>query len=152
MERERRATLAFLAQLPEREIRRRGTQGEWSVRDVLAHIAAWEEEGVRRLGLIARGRGHRIHFYDDMREVDRFNARAVRGARAMPLPALFRRLGRVRRRLVSTLRRLPPEALRDRSHEVAVVGWLPQFGWLHEQRHLRQIRTWRRRTSPGRAP
>lgn len=153
MELSRRATLAFLSRLPEQGILRPRTQGKWSVRDVLAHIAAWEEEGVQRLALIARGRGHRIHFYDDMREVDRFNARAVARGRAMPLPALFRRLAGVRRRLVAALRGLPPPALRDPRHEVPVVGWLPAFAWVHEQRHLREIRGWwRRRRSPGSAP
>jgi len=150
MEASRRATLAFLAQLPEQEILRPRTQGQWSVKDVLAHIAAWEEEGVHRLDLIARGRGHRIHFYDDMREVNRFNARAVAAARSTRLSALLNRAAGVRRRLIAALRRLPPHALRDPSHEVPVVGWLPAFAWTHERSHLGEIRAWwRRRRSKG---
>lgn len=142
MERSRRRTLSFLSKLPEREILRPRTQGQWSVRDVLAHIAAWEEEGVHRLELIARGRGDRIRFYDDMREVNRFNARAVVAAWSIPVPALLRRLARQRRRLIDALRRFPPRALRDPLHEVPVVGWLPEFAWTHEQSHLREINAW----------
>lgn len=150
MEASRRATLAFLAQLPEREIVRPRAQGTWSVKDVLAHIAAWEEEGVHRLALIARRQGHRIHFYDDMREVNRFNSRAVAAVRSMRLSTLLSRAARVRRRLIEALRRLPPHALRDPSHEVPVTGWLPAFAWTHEQNHLREIRArWRRRRSRG---
>lgn len=144
MERSRRATLAFVAELPEREVLRRGVVGRWSIKDTLAHIAAWEEEGVGRLNLIARGRGHRIRFYDDMRVVNRFNARAVSTARSVPLPALLHRLARVRRRLIHALRRLPSSALRDPSHEVPVVEWLPEFAWTHEQGHLREIKAWRK--------
>jgi len=150
MERSRRATLLFLSRLPESEISRPRTQGSWSVKDSLAHIAAWEEEGTHRLELIARGRGRRIRFYDDMRAVDRFNARAVGRARTVPLARLLRRLARARRRLIEALCKLPPEALRDPAHEVPVVGWLPEFAWTHERSHLREIREWWR--SRERAP
>jgi uncharacterized damage-inducible protein DinB len=145
MEQSRRATLSFLSGLPEREILRPRTQGQWSIKDVLAHIVAWEEEGVGRLALVRRGHGHRVRFYDDMREVNRWNARAVSRARSLSFSSLLRRAARVRRRLIEALRRLPPGTLRDPSHEVPVVGWLPQFAWRHEKRHLREIRVWWRR-------
>jgi hypothetical protein len=35
------------------------TQDRWSVKDVLAHLLGCDEETVRRLRLIARGRGER---------------------------------------------------------------------------------------------
>lgn len=142
MERSRQATLSFLARLPEREIVRPRTQGEWSVKDVLAHCVAWEAEGARRLQLIARGQGQRIHYYEDMREADRFNAKAVRSARAKSLSALLREAARVRQRLIGTLRRLPPRTLEDRSHRFPVAAWLPEFAWTHEQAHLREMKKW----------
>lgn len=142
MGRSRRATLSFLARLPEREILRPRTQDRWSVKDVFAHIVAWEEEGAHRLHLIARGNGHRIRFYDDLRAADRFNAQAVAAARPTPFPAVLRRAARARRRLIDALRRLPPGVLRDPSHKVPVVGWLPEFAWTHERDHLREIRAW----------
>lgn len=145
MSRSRAATLALLARLPEEAVLRPRTQGAWSVRDVLAHIAAWEEEGTRRLELIARGRGDRIRFYDTMAEVDRFNARAVAAARRTPLPALLRRLDRARARLLRALRGLPPRALADPAHELPAVIWLREFAWTHERAHRVEIRAWWRR-------
>jgi DinB superfamily len=138
----RRATIGFLSQLSEEELVRRRTRGQWSIKDVLAHIAAWEQEGAHRLELIAQGFGERIHFYHDPREIDRFNARAVSAARRMPLGAVLRRLARARRRLTDALHALPPRALRDPSHEIPVVSWLPEFAWTHEQDHFREIRAW----------
>lgn len=152
MERSRRRTLALLSAMPEPEVLRPRTQGLWSIKDVLAHFAAWEEEGVRRLALVVRGRGDRIHFYEDMREADRFNARAIRAARPLSLAALRRRAARVRRQLIGALRRLPPEALRDPAHEVPVVGWLPEFAWTHEQGHRVAIRAWWARARRRRGP
>lgn len=151
MTRSRRATLGVLAGIPEAAIRRPRTQGAWSVQDVLAHVAAWEEEGTRRLRLIARGRGARIRFYDTMPEVDRFNTRAVRAARRLGLPTHLRRLARGRAELVRALRRLPPRALDDPAHELPVVVWLREFAWTHEAAHRREIRAWwtRARPRPG---
>ena len=154
MEHSRAATLALLRRLPAEEVLRPRTQGAWSIKDTLAHIAAWEEEGDRRLRLIARGRGDRIMFYDDMPAVDRFNARAVASARALPLARVLGRLARARRRLVLTLRRLPPRSLNDPSHELPAVVWLREFAWTHELAHRRQIREWwrSRRAEPAGHP
>ena len=145
MDASRRATLAFLARLPRDEIVRPRTFDQWSVKDVLAHLAGWEEEAARRLDLIARGRGDRVHWFHDMAEADRFNARVVAGGRRRTPPALLRDLGRARRRLLQALGRVPAEALRDRSHQYTVVEWLPELAWTHEQGHLRDFKAWWKR-------
>src|SRR5687768_7892626 len=73
----RRATLAFIDRLPESEIRRARTQDRWSVKDVLAHLLACDEETNRRLRLIARGQADRIQWFESLAHADRFNARTV---------------------------------------------------------------------------
>ena len=138
----RRSTLAFVARLPEREIVRPRTQDRWSVKDVLGHLLTCDEETVRRLRLIARGRGDRIYWFESMADADRFNARSVRGARRYGLAAVLRRMERVRAELIDRLERLPAEALRDSSHAYTVVQWLPTPGWTHEQDHVREVRRW----------
>ena len=142
MERSRGATLRFFQRLPERIILEPCTHGQWSMKGTFAHIVAWEEEGVRRLELIRRGRGAPIHFYDDMAEVDRFNAREVRRARRWSWAALLQRAAGVRAQLVKALLRLPPAALRDPAHRYPVTAWLPEFAWTHEADHLARIRAW----------
>jgi uncharacterized protein (TIGR03083 family) len=150
MDASRRATLAFLSRLPTDEIIRPRTFGRWSVNDVLAHLAGWEAEAAQRLDLIARGLGHRVHWFHDMAGADRFNARAVaRGRRRSP-PATLRDLARVRRRLRRALRRVPAAALRDPYHQYPVVEWLPELAWTHEQEHLREFKAWWRRRRAAR--
>ncbi len=146
----REATLRLLERMPEGEIRRRATQGRWSIKDVLAHIIAWEEEGIRRLELIRQGHGDKIFFYDDMRVADRFNARAVAAARRVPLPVLLRRMARVRARLIDCLLRVPPHLLEDPAQRYPVRAWLPEFAWTHERLHLARIRDWWRRERSSR--
>jgi hypothetical protein len=148
MTRSRAATLALLEQIPEAAILRPRTQGAWSVKDTLAHIAAWEEEGTRRLELIRRGWADRMVWYETMADADRFNARAVRAARRDALGAMRRRLARARTGLVRALRRLPPAALGDPRHALPVTTWLREFAWTHEAGHRQAIREWWRAERP----
>jgi hypothetical protein len=149
MRRSRAETLALVRRMPAGVLRRPRTQADWSIQDVLAHIAAWEAEGARRLALIARGRGARIVWYDTTAELDRFNARAVRAARRLGPGAVLRRLEEARRRLVAGLRRLPASALADPAHALPVTRWLREFAWTHEAAHRRAIRAWWRGRRAG---
>jgi hypothetical protein len=111
-----------------------------------------DEETVRRLRLIARGRGDRIQWFESMAHADRFNARTVGRARRLGLRAVLRRMARVRADLVTRLERLPSEALADPSHAYTVVQWLPTPGWTHERDHVSEIRAWWRARRAGPAP
>lgn len=149
----RRSTLAFIARLPEPEIRRARTQDRWSVKDVLGHLLACDEETNRRLRLIERGHADRIQWFESMAYADRFNARSVARLRRLGLATLRRRMQRAHAELVERLERLPPEALADPSHEYTVVQWLPAPGWSHEREHLGGVREWwRTRQRVRRAP
>ncbi|PYM86689.1 MAG: hypothetical protein DME09_01855 [Candidatus Rokuibacteriota bacterium] len=138
----RRSTLAFLARLPESEIRRPRTQDRWSVKDVLAHLLSCDEETIRRFRLIGRGQGGRIHWFESVAGFDRFNAQSVARLRRLGLRPLLRRMEVVHADLVQWFERLPTESLRDPSHAYPVVEWLPAPGWRHEQEHLGEIRAW----------
>lgn len=138
----RHETLTFVRRLPEAEIVRPRTIDEWSVKDVLAHLLACDEETAKRFRLIARGRGDRIHWFESMADADRFNARTVARLRKRGLRALLRRLRQVRTALVRDFRRLPVASLRDSAHAYPVTEWLPAPGWSHERDHVAEIRAW----------
>jgi Mycothiol maleylpyruvate isomerase N-terminal domain len=138
----RRETLAFIARLPEPEIRRARTQDRWSVKDVLAHLLACDEETNRRLRLIARGQADRIQWFESMAYADRFNARTVGQLRRLGLPALRRRMQRAHTELIRRLERLPAAAFDDPSHEYPLVEWLPAPGWSHERDHIGEAKAW----------
>ena len=137
----RKSTLAFIARLPEREILRPRTLDKWSVKDLLAHLMSCDEETIRRLRLIERGRGDRIQWFN-MAIADRFNAKTVGRARRLKLPTVLRRMARVRAELIARLQRLPAKALADPSHDYTVQSWLPVPGWSHERGHIVEARAW----------
>ena len=147
----RRATLAFVTRLPEAEMRSPRTIDRWSVKDVLGHLLACDEETVRRLRLIARGQGRRIQWFESMAYADRFNARTVARARRLGLGIILKRLTDVRADLVDRFERLPAEAFTDPSHAYPIRDWLPAPGWSHEQDHLDEIRRWWRSRRPAAA-
>jgi len=138
----RRSTLALVSRLPEAEIRRPRTQGQWSVKDVLGHLLSCDEETLRRFRLIERGRGHRIVWFESMAQADRFNAHTVARTRRYRLAELLRRMERARAEIVERLQRLPAGAFRDPSHAYTLVRWLPTPGWTHEREHMSEMRCW----------
>jgi uncharacterized damage-inducible protein DinB len=138
----REGTLRLIARLPEREIVRPRTLDRWSVKDVLAHLLACDEETLRRFRLIARGRGEAIYWFESMADADRFNARSVARLRRLGLRAVLGRMARVRAAMIATFERLPASALRDPSHAYTVVSWLAAPGWSHERDHAHEIRAW----------
>jgi len=141
----RRETLAFVRRLTEAEMLKPRTVGDWSVKDVLGHLLACDEETADRFRLIARGRADRIKWFESMDYANRFNARTVARLRRVGLRALLRRMARVRSDLVRAFRRLPAASLRDPSHAYPIVDWLPAPGWSHEREHLSEVRAWWRR-------
>ncbi len=145
----REATLRLIARLPEREIVRPRTLDRWSVKDVLAHLLACDEETLRRFRLIARGRGAGIYWFESMADADRFNARSVARLRRLGLRAVLGQMARVRAAMIEAFERLPAAALRDPSHAYTVVSWLAAPGWSHERDHAQEIRAWWRSLSDG---
>jgi len=146
----RRETLALLKRLPEDAILRPPTPDQWSVKDVLGHLLACDEETVRRFSLIARGRADRIHWFESMADADRFNARTVARLRRVSLRAILGRMQRARADLIRRFQRLPAASLRDPSHAYPVTEWLPAPGWSHERDHASEIKAWWRLQSKPR--
>ena len=146
----REALLAFLAPMPEAEVRRPRTIDRWSVKDVLGHLVACDEETIRRFRLIERGRADRIRWFESMADADRFNAKTVADKRRVGVKTLLRRMERLSGDLVNAFERLPTESLRDPSHAYPVTEWLPAPGWSHVEDHLSEVKAWWR-SRDGRA-
>jgi len=137
----RAATLKFVKTLPRADVMRPRTQDAWSVKDVLVHLLACDEETLRRFRLIAQGHADRIVWFD-MAHANRFNARSVARGRRLALPVVLRRLARVRGDMVKQFDRLPDESLRDPEHDYTVMSWLPAPGWSHERDHIGEVQRW----------
>lgn len=83
----------------------------WTYRDLVAHAAAWEEEAARRLRALQAGAD--VPEFGTDAAVDVFNARAVEERRLVGAEAIVDELDTAHRMLVSLIRELPEELLRD---------------------------------------
>lgn len=88
--------------------------GDWSAKDLLGHLATWEDLGLRSLDEWRRGempwieRPEGVFSAPATGKVDAFNARTVAEFRTVPADAARGRAEDVHRRLVAALSELAP--------------------------------------------
>jgi len=142
--RERGKLLAALDGLSDEEMSRPGVAGQWSVRDVLAHILAWEEEAVTRLELLAADRPQDFAQVANEEQLNAWNARAHERYAGLKLAEIRRRLEDVPARVLAGLDSLSDERLGTDEGPVPVHNWLPECTYAHEEEHCADILAWRR--------
>jgi len=123
-----------------------GVNGEWSVKDVLAHVAFWEEHASQRLRLLAEGRAEEISYYG-REEIDGTNAQVFAERRPWTVAEAEQALRLARRRLLKDLATLTDEQLGSSPAGIPVLAWLAADTFQHDQEHLPQVRAWLLRLS-----
>ena len=142
--RERRKLLAAVDGLSEEELARPDAVGRWSVRDVLAHILAWEDEAVTRLELLAAERPQDFARITTEEELEAWNTGAHERYAGLALAEVMRRLEDVQGRILVGLDSLSDERLSTDEGPVPVHNWLPECTYAHEEEHCADILAWRR--------
>ena len=128
------------AGLSESELTRPGVTGQWSVRDIIAHVTWWEEEALRHLPLIREG-GRPPRYSVTYGGIDAFNALMTERRRGLPLAEVLRQHDEVHRRLVEYVERAPEELF---TRETRFRRRLRLDTYGHYPTHARAIRAWRR--------
>jgi hypothetical protein len=113
--------------------------GEWSAKDVLAHMASWDEFTSLDMQRIARGHVPCLAAFKEA-EVDQWNAFLMRPRRMFPLAQVQFESAHCHRQLLSAL-----EALPEASFAPGVVANVLAVIAGHYRHHAGQIREWRTR-------
>lgn len=126
-----------------------GVTGEWSVKDLLAHLSRWESELVKLLWQLGQGqRPTTVQFSHE--GMDAINARWQDAAHERPLEQVLEDFHAVR---TQTIRRV--EDFSDQ--ELGLPGryrwlkgkalweWVASDSFEHENEHAAEIRAWRQR-------
>jgi hypothetical protein len=140
----RAALLAAIDGLGEAEMTALPVAGDWTIKDILAHVsgwAAWDLAGVR--GVLA---GEPPDF-SAIEDVDAFNARLVAERCKWTLGRILAEMADAHAALEGLLASAPDEdvfrvGLFQGPYWDNLAGWL-QVAWEHEEEHATQIRTWR---------
>jgi hypothetical protein len=132
------ALRASYAGLPPACLTEPGVAGDWSVKDVLAHVTTWEDEALRHLPVIIEG--GRPPRYVTYGGIDAFNARTTAEKRAYSLTHVLRQLDETHDRLLAFIASMPEDQLRAGSRARRRLR-LDTYG--HYPQHTEAIRTWR---------
>jgi hypothetical protein len=120
-----------------------GVVDDWSIKDILAHVTAWENEALRHLPhIIAGGTPPR---YAAQGGIDAFNARATEDGRRRSLAEVLRRRDETHARLVDFISSQPEGTFGGRTRARRRLR-LDTYG--HYPEHTAAIWAWRSAALP----
>jgi len=111
---------------------------DWSVKDFMGHIAAWDEFTVSDLRRIARGRLPCLAAFREA-DVDNWNAFLIRPRKLFPLPQIRAEFEEARAEMAAVLKELPEGLLAQGQMVRNIFAIMTN----HEKDHARQVREWR---------
>jgi hypothetical protein len=137
---------AILADLSEPHLLEPGAEGDWSVRDVLAHITAWEVDLLTNLGKVRRGAKPGNTAWNKA-SILRQNERWHQETKDRPLRQVLADFEGARRQTLRVLEGMtdaevarPADWLQGRPLAEYVDG----LTLAHEREHLEHLRRWQR--------
>ena len=116
-----------------------GVMGNWSVKDILAHVTTWEEEALKALPIIAAG-GRTPQYSKLYGGIDAFNAQMTDQKQGLALAEILRQLDETHRRLIDYIQGIPAEQF---TRETRFRRRLRLDTYSHYPLHAQAIREWR---------
>nr|HID13933.1 DinB family protein [Anaerolineae bacterium] len=140
----RRALHQAIQSLNEEQMTQVQVEGVWTIKDMLGHIASWEETCLEPLRRYADGGLFEVEVIEDYLA---WNDEQAARKRDIPLDVILDELTAIRQELVATASRLSGEQWEQRvpfpwGGEGAVAEALDVL-CQHEWEHVRAIRQWR---------
>ena len=118
-----------------------GVMEDWSVRDIVVHVAAWCEHGTRALDLVAAGRGEEFAYSTG--ETDAMNLRILEEARGTSPSAALEREDVAFTAFRDRVAGLDPALLSQRLGNGDTVGEVIAYdGPDHYAEHTQHLRAW----------
>lgn len=130
------------AGLSDSQLTEPGVMGQWSVKDILAHVTTWEEEALQNLPLISTG-GSPPRYASQYGGIDAFNALMTEQKRGLSLSEVLRQLDETHRQLIAYLQSVPEEVF---TRETRFRRRLRLDTYSHYPLHAKAIREWRKRS------
>ena len=130
--------------LSEEEMTQVQVEGVWTIKDVLGHIASWEEISLEPLRRYADGDSSKVEAIKDYLIL---NEELAARKQDIPLDVILDELDAIRQKLVATASKLSAEQWEQRvlfpwGDEGAVAEMLDEL-YQHELEHVHAIQQWR---------
>jgi hypothetical protein len=120
-----------------------GVAGDWSVKDVIAHVTWWEEEALQHLPLIIAG-GRPPRYSVAYGGIDAFNAMMAERKRDVPLSDVLAQQHDTHRRLIDFIQSVSDDQF---TRETRFRRRLRLDTYSHYPIHTNAIGEWRQRQS-----
>jgi hypothetical protein len=137
---------ALVAEAGDARLTASGVTGEWSIKDMLAHMTAWEERVVAWAEGIHQGRKPAPPPWSTDWNDDQVNALIYERDRGRSLPDVLEGWRRTHRKVVDAVRTMSEEELFHEKIEwlgdVPFAEALAGNSYEHQQEHAAQIRAW----------
>jgi hypothetical protein len=138
-----RALVSSYADMPDSELLRPGVTGAWSVKDIILHVASWEEESLTHLPIVLAG-GRPPRYSVTHGGIDAFNAQTTERNRNVSVGEAFRQRDETHRRLIAFIQTVPEDQIVP---DTRVRRRLRLDTYGHYPKHAEAIRRWRRKRS-----
>jgi hypothetical protein len=136
--------LAAIEGLSEEQMTKVPVAGDWTLKEILAHIAGWTVWDLAAVRGILAGD---TPDFAPIADVDAFNAALVAERCSWPLERILLEMEEALEATLELLAGLPENEIFDEGrfrgpYWRSLAEWL-QVAWEHEQEHTEQIRAWR---------
>ncbi len=127
------------AGLSEHELMMAGVMGDWSVKDIIAHVTWWEEEALKYLPIVLKG-GKPPRYSVLYGGIDAFNALMTEQKKNLLLSEVLRQRDDTHRRLIDFVQSVPEDQC---NRETPFRHRLRLDTYGHYGKHAEAIRKWR---------
>jgi hypothetical protein len=147
LEESREKFLDLIEDLPESAYLQIGVVGEWSIKDLLAHLSRWEAEMVKLLWQLQTGQPPSSLHFDKQLNVDSQNAAWFQEARDRSLDKVLEDFHAVRNQTLLRLEKFTERDLTDPKRFTSLKGkpledYIAGDSYDHEDEHRIEIQRW----------
>ena len=130
------------AGLSDAQLTEPGVMGDWSVKDILAHLTWWEEEALKHLPGIIKG-DRPLRYSTQYGGIDAFNALMAERKHDLSLADVLQQQEATHQRLTDYLHSVPEAQF---TRETRFRHRLRLDTYSHYPKHAKAIREWRERS------
>ena len=134
----RRALQSALDRATPEALERSGAWGEWSIKDLLAHITYWQGVATDRLQKIAAGRMDEIVWIDEG-EIDSLNDNVYQANKDRPLAEMREAFDVAYLTLRTAIKSMRPAVYAEDIQPRPVRHWVAGNSYLHDEEHLGDV-------------
>ena len=117
---------------------RAGTWGDWTLKDLIAHLVYWHTVAIERLQKFADGRTDEIKSVSDA-EIDELNQNVYRANKDRPLDEMFAAFESTYLALRTATKSIPAEVYPQDQQPSPVRNWVVGNGSAHYDEHLADV-------------